>query len=208
MLIVDTKAKWKKLISQRPYPKTICIDHNGVADQYQGWKGKDEWAPPAEEVEWFYQQLIVRQFRLVCHTAIETLDVLVDWYEHYNLARYMYAASFMKIPAVCYVDDRAVYHDGNFHHTLDRVDNFGCHWETPELKVANIDFTPVNYDNTGRLMEDTQPATSRYLHKCSMTGLKHYLEVSTVPLTESSGYIRLAYCRGCDSYPYISIDRV
>lgn len=59
---------------------------------------------------------------------------VLDWLVTYNFTQYVYDITNVKIPAVVYIDDRALYFNGNYETILKKVDNFKTHWE---LKKTN-----------------------------------------------------------------------
>lgn len=205
MLIVDTVRKWKKYIGQRPYPAIVCLDHNGVSDQYSGWRGLYELFDPAENVIWFYNELLRRKVQLVVLTAFPDLKLLSQWYDKHKFVRYFSAITYFKIPAIRYIDDRALLHNGDFEDTIRRYDEFvKCHWETDEVIKKTVDFAPVSHTDTEIItkLDKKDYQVSRYKHTCK-DGTIRYLSITTVQKTDSGDYIRLAYCLGCKSYPLV-----
>lgn len=106
--------------------KTICIDLNGVLDLYNGWKGEDHVDPPRPGAREFLAEL--QDFKVVVHTSRDTFRVW-QWLDEHDLLNYVDEVNNEKVPAFCYVDDRAVCFRGDFHETLETIRGFKAHWE-------------------------------------------------------------------------------
>jgi len=112
-----------------PLWPTICIDFNGVIDTFAGWNGQVEDYPPAHNVEWFLEQVRKRFATVIILTATRPLSRVEDWFRKYELDHLIDYVTDTKVPAVCYVDDRAVLHTGDFYRTLVEIEFFRPHWE-------------------------------------------------------------------------------
>jgi hypothetical protein len=108
----------------------ICVDFNGVLDQYQGWNGQVEYSPPASGAREFLQALSKQFNTIVIFTATIPIDGVADWFKQYDLDQYITWLSNRKVPAQCYVDDKAVCHTGDFLDTLEKIKNFTPFWKT------------------------------------------------------------------------------
>lgn len=126
----DPQAFWDSIPTEdSPYWPAICIDFNGVIDSYTGWNGKVEDHPPAPNVRWFLEEIRVRFSTVIILTATRPYTKVEDWFIKYELDHLIDYVTNVKVPAVCYVDDRAVLHDGDFYHTLVDIERFKPHWE-------------------------------------------------------------------------------
>lgn len=108
-------------------PKTICLDFNGVLDDYQGWAGGKEY-PPREGAKRFLECLNLGGFDVVILTAIDPEQVKA-WLRKYGLRDYIKDVTNIKPPALVYVDDRAICFRGNYEETLHRIAEFRAYWE-------------------------------------------------------------------------------
>ena len=111
--------------------KTLCIDFNGVLDTYKGWKGIDHEYPMREGTPEFLKTLTESGYTIVVFTAANVMKVK-QWIMRNGLDRYVSDVTDKKIPALCYIDDRAVQFKGNYSETLHEILNFKTFWEDPE----------------------------------------------------------------------------
>ena len=115
--------------------KTICLDYNGVLDMYEGYAGGKEYPPRPGIVE-FLSTLRNMGYTIVIFTAVEPVKVYY-WLEKYNLMQFISKVTNTKVPAVLYVDDRAITFDGNFDHAIEAISKFHPHWNTKDNKQNN-----------------------------------------------------------------------
>ena len=108
--------------------RTICLDFDGVLNQYTGWKGETELFEPRPGVEEFLRQLRFQFTHIVIYsTRVPT--VILRWLRDYNLDMWIDEVVAIKPPAIAYVDDRAVRFDGDYNATLAELDTFTPYWE-------------------------------------------------------------------------------
>lgn len=107
----------------------ICVDFNGVLDQYTGWTGEVRYTPPAIGVKQFLCELRKYFNTVVIFTATMPLEDVETWLILHNLDGYVDYVTNHKVPAEVYVDDRAVCHRGNFNETLQQAISFDPHWK-------------------------------------------------------------------------------
>jgi hypothetical protein len=110
--------------------KTVCVDLNGVLDQYTGWKGSPEaslTAPRPGAVE-FLQALQKRNFRIVVFTTVHA-PIVRDWLREHKMDSLVDDVTDRKAPAFAFIDDRAICFRGDFDAALDQLDSFRAHWE-------------------------------------------------------------------------------
>lgn len=108
--------------------KTICLDFNGVLDQYQGWKGPDFMYEPRPGVVDFLKSLKELGYRIVIMTAADCYKIQ-DWFIEYGLFGLIDSITNEKVPALIYVDDRAITFQGDFNQTLEQIATFKTFWE-------------------------------------------------------------------------------
>lgn len=109
--------------------RTICVDFNGVLDTYAGFVPGYMY-PPRPGVDKFLAELS-RDYDVIILTASNALDVYL-WLERHNLKQYVKRVTREKVPAIAYIDDRAITFNGNFNTVLDTLRNFRCFWEDDE----------------------------------------------------------------------------
>ena len=107
--------------------KTICVDFDGVLAQYTGWKGPDHVGEPMPGVLEFLYKLSI-DYQVVIHTTRQYPGVW-DWLVKHNLQGYISGVTSTKVPAVAYIDDRAICFNGSFVDALEILANFNPHWK-------------------------------------------------------------------------------
>ncbi|HEX9985131.1 MAG TPA: hypothetical protein VGF69_17870 [Thermoanaerobaculia bacterium] len=108
--------------------RIVCVDLNGVLDQYTGWKDPRHWDPPREGAAAFLQALNDRGYGVVIHTT-RYRDDAESWLRQHGLLELVTEVTDRKLAAHVFVDDRAVCFRGDFARTLEEVDGFRAHWE-------------------------------------------------------------------------------
>lgn len=108
--------------------RTICVDLNGVLDTYTGWRGEEHWDPPRSGAAEFLQSLRQRGLEVVILTS-RPPEAAWDWLRRHGLDALVDDVTNVKVPAVAYVDDRAITFRGDFAATLSDLDAFRVHWE-------------------------------------------------------------------------------
>lgn len=109
---------------------TVCVDLNGVLDQYTGWKGEGHMDPPRPGAERFLAEL-AEDYRVVILTT-QPAERVWEWLREYGLDQYVSDVTNRKPPALVYVDDRAVCFRGDFEETLREIRSFRPHWKEPK----------------------------------------------------------------------------
>ena len=108
----------------------IVVDLNGTLDNYAGWTGQyADYAPLPGTAHFLH--LLSARFKVVVVTAQpdDRLQAVVDWLMFYDLSQYVVAVTNRKIPAIAYVDDRALCFRGWYAEVLDELDDFRTWWE-------------------------------------------------------------------------------
>lgn len=107
---------------------TVCVDWNGVLDMYNGYKGDTHFDPPRPGVAAFLQELRRMGYKVVVLTTRRPQDVW-RWLRAYNLHHFVDNVTDRKVPAIAYIDDRALLFRGDFDATLEELRNFKTHWQ-------------------------------------------------------------------------------
>lgn len=113
--------------SHPEYLPTVCVDLDGVLNLYDGWKGAEHLADPRPGAGEFIRALAVHH-RVVVFTTRDAARVEA-WLIAHQLGGWVSEVTDIKLPAVAYIDDRAVCFRGDFGDTLDAVRGFKAHWE-------------------------------------------------------------------------------
>ena len=109
-------------------PPIVCVDLNGVLDQYTGWKSPSHWDPPRRGAARFLARLAGQGFRIVVFTTRYAPDAR-RWLRQHGLLQYVADVTDRKPAAHVFVDDRAVCFTGSFSATLKSIRAFRAHWE-------------------------------------------------------------------------------
>ena len=117
------------------FTPTICIDFDGVLNDYTGWKGENELYEPKDGVYEFLDELKKLGFDLIIHSTRDTSKI-VDWLFENRLETYFVKITSNKEPAMIYIDDRGLKFNGNFKETLKDVKDFSTYWEQAWLEVS------------------------------------------------------------------------
>ena len=128
--LLDPQEFWESVRGEESaaWP-VVCVDLNGVLDQYTGWNGLVETFPPAEGADRFLTELRKRFNTVVVFTAIQPLSVAEGWLVETGLDKYVDYITSFKIPAQLYIDDKGIQHRGDFDETLRLIDSFVPHWK-------------------------------------------------------------------------------
>lgn len=129
MQLLDPQEFWDSIPDETSdvWP-VICLDFNGVFDQYPGWEGMVKDYPPAEGIEQFLFELTHRFNTIVVCSATLPISRVSSWLYQQGLAQYIDYVTNHKPPSTVYVDDKAVTHRGDFKETLEAIEKFIPHW--------------------------------------------------------------------------------
>lgn len=115
--------------------RTICLDFDGVLNQFKGWTGQYEDYFPLPRVDKFISTLHSDGWRIVISTARPDIGPVIAWLETYHLMKYISQVTNHKPIALVYVDDRAVYFGGDYHVTLKAIQNMTPWYHKKSKKV-------------------------------------------------------------------------
>ena len=105
---------------------TICIDFDGVLNNYTHYDPNNCFTP-REGAEEFLEKLS-ENFRVVILTA-RSFPKVERWLRNYGLKKYVADVTNIKIPAIAYIDDRAIEFTGNYEITLQQLEHFKPYWK-------------------------------------------------------------------------------
>lgn len=106
---------------------SVCVDLNGVLDTYSGWKGEDHVAPARPGAKYFLQTLS-EQYKVIIFTT-QPAGKVWEWLREYEMAEYVDEVTDRKVPALFYIDDRAITFRGDFQETLEEIKKFKPYWK-------------------------------------------------------------------------------
>ena len=111
---------------------TVCVDFDGVLNNYTGWKGVTELYTPRDGAKEFMGELR-KDYHVVVFTTRDN-NLVREWLEKYNIL--FDDVTSTKIGAVCYIDDRGLQFNGDFNETLNQLSDFKAHWEQDNTKYC------------------------------------------------------------------------
>lgn len=104
---------------------TIAVDLDGVLNLYDGWKGPEAFAEPRPGAREFLEEARTT-YRVVIHTTRDP-EAVTKWLEANGFP--LYEVTSQKVPAVVYLDDRALPFQGSFDGVLEKIRAFRPFWE-------------------------------------------------------------------------------
>lgn len=103
---------------------TVCVDFDGVLNDYHGYDENDLSIPRVGAREFLLE--LQKDYKIVIHTTRDSNKVK-DWLNEYNFP--CVEVTNVKQPAIVYIDDRGVLFDGDYNKALNNVKNFKTYWE-------------------------------------------------------------------------------
>lgn len=128
--------------------KTICVDFDGVLNEYGYEKG--DLGEPLTGSKEFIKELR-KKYKVVILTSRQKEQV-IGWLTNNGFPSMK--ITNRKIPAVAYIDDRAIQFKGNYKKVISRLKNFKPYWAKEYYRVYNI-----VTDETIALFNDIYDAT-------------------------------------------------
>lgn len=106
--------------------QTICVDFDGVLNNYKGYDG-DNLGTPREGAKEFLEQLS-KEYDVVIF-SVRRYSKIIKWLTDYDLLKYVVNVTSYKPLAVAYIDDRAIRFNGNYEKTLNELKGFKPYWK-------------------------------------------------------------------------------
>ena len=106
----------------------VCVDLDGVLNQFDGWKGAEYFHPPRPGAREVRQRLNEIGYEVVVFT-VRWKPHVEQWLAANGLAEFVASVTDRKPPAHVYVDDRALCFDGDFANALEQIPEFRAHLE-------------------------------------------------------------------------------
>lgn len=129
--------------------KTICVDFDGVLNEYNGYEEGNLGEPLSGSKEFIRQ--LRRKYKVVILTSRQKEQV-IDWLNNNGFPSM--EVTNRKVPAVAYIDDRAIQFNGNYKKVISQLKNFKPCWAKEYYRVYNI-----VTDETIALFNDIYDAT-------------------------------------------------
>jgi hypothetical protein len=115
-----------RLIQKDKEKLTICLDFDGVFNEYQGYDG-DNIGRPRPGLREFLEHLNL-EYTVVIVSA-RRYTKIISWLNKYNHVHLVHNVTSYKVPAVAYIDDRGVPFTGDYTETLRQLHTFKPYWQ-------------------------------------------------------------------------------
>lgn len=113
--------------------KTICVDFDGVLNEYDGYEEGNLDEPLTGSKEFIKE--LRKKYKVVILTSRQKEQV-IDWLNNNGFPSMK--VTNRKVPAVAYIDDRAIQFNGNYKKVISRLKNFKPYWAKEYYRVYNI----------------------------------------------------------------------
>jgi NLI interacting factor-like phosphatase len=107
----------------------VCVDLDGVLNDFDGWRGADYFHPPRPGAREFLENLNSLGYDVVVLT-VRWPPHVEQWLEKWDLRTLVSTVTNQKPAAHAYLDDRAICFRGDFNSALDQIRRFEAHWES------------------------------------------------------------------------------
>jgi hypothetical protein len=105
---------------------TICVDFDGVLNEYSGYDADDLGSPRKGSKE-FLEKLHKRYFVVIL--SARRYSKIIRWLDQYDLWEYVDDVTSIKPPAKAYIDDRGLQFKGDYDRTLKDLKRFKPYWK-------------------------------------------------------------------------------
>lgn len=129
--------------------KTICVDFDGVLNEYNGYEEGDLGEPLTGSKEFIKE--LRKKYKVVILTS-RPKEQVSGWLRNNGFPSMK--VTNCKVPAVAYIDDRAIQFNGSYKKVISRLKNFKPYWAKEYYRVYNI-----VTDETIALFNDIYDAT-------------------------------------------------
>ena len=130
--------------------RTVCVDFDGVLNEYKGYNERDLYSPKPF-VENFLEKLS-EDYEVVIFTSRVNSRV-ESWLERNGLAKYVSKVTSKKVPAIAYIDDRAIQFKGNYNEILNELEDFQPYWDRPINELGVMPETTGYTELADKLIE-------------------------------------------------------
>lgn len=114
--------------------KTICVDFDGVLNEYNGYEEGDLGEPLSASKEFIKE--LRKKYKVVILTS-RPKEQVIDWLNNNGFPSM--EVTNRKIPAVAYIDDRAIQFKGSYIQTIYEAINFKPYWMERYYRVYDVE---------------------------------------------------------------------
>lgn len=114
--------------------KTICVDFDGVLNEYNGYEEGNLGEPLSASKEFIRQ--LRKKYKVVILTS-RPKEQVIDWLNDNGFPSM--EVTDRKIPAVAYIDDRAIQFNGSYIQTIYEAVNFKPYWMKRHYRVYDVE---------------------------------------------------------------------
>lgn len=114
--------------------KTICVDFDGVLNEYDGYEEGDLGEPLTGSKEFIKE--LRRKYKVVILTS-RSKEQVIDWLNNNDFPSM--EVTNRKIPAVAYIDDRAIRFNGSYIQTIYEALNLKPYWMKRHYRVYDVE---------------------------------------------------------------------
>lgn len=114
--------------------KTICVDFDGVLNEYNGYEEGNLGEPLSASKEFIRQ--LRKKYKVVILTS-RPKEQVIDWLNNNSFPSM--EVTDRKIPAVAYIDDRAIQFNGSYIQTIYEAVNFKPYWMKRYYRVYDVE---------------------------------------------------------------------
>ena len=104
----------------------VCIDFDGVLNTYKGYDG-DNLGTPREGCREFLEEL--NENYTVMIYSVRRYSKIIGWLKDNDLIHLVTNVTSYKLPAVAYIDDRAIPFDGDYSKAVKKLKGFKPYWQ-------------------------------------------------------------------------------
>ena len=123
----------------------VCVDFDGVLNDYEGWRVPNYMYKPLPGTKEFLKKLS-EKYTVGIFSTRDPFR-LRQWLELYHIPYDEIVTK--KVPALAYIDDRALRFDGNYDKVLYELERFKTHWEKEYRIIGDDEYTNPEIDEDG-----------------------------------------------------------
>ena len=110
------------------FTKKILIDLDGVLNEYGKEKFNENHIPKIKVGAYDFLETLSQSAELYLFTS-RNLMLATKWLINNNLDKFFKDVTNVKLPSYLYIDDRTICFKGDYHKTLEEIENFKVYWK-------------------------------------------------------------------------------